>query len=370
ALALVLVGLRVALDMPVLHYPEIESASLEVQTPYVGASAAVVQGFITDPIERVAATIPGVDFVESSTTAGLSTVTIYLKLNVNSADALAELSTRLGRIRFELPQGAEDPAVQVRRADRPQAGWYLGVAVNAHMGFAAVTDHLRREVVPALSSIPGVQEVWIGGGRLPAMRIWIDPVRMARFNVSAGDVERALARNNIIATIGTAENTEQRIDLTVNTSLTSVAEFEQLVVRADDVTLIRLRDIARVELGAEETNALGRLNQDRTVWLGVYPLPGANEIDIADAMYGVLETINRDMPAGLTVDIGFDVTDYMRSALREIFITLIETVLLVGLVVVAFMGSFRTALVPLVTIPVSLLGAVAAMALMGFSFNL
>ncbi|HEY5645045.1 MAG TPA: efflux RND transporter permease subunit [Pseudomonadales bacterium] len=370
SLALVLIGIRVALDMPVLQYPKIDSASLQIRTPYVGASAEVVQGFITDPIERAAATIPGVDHIESVTTAGLSTVTVYLKLNENSNDALAELSTRLGQIRFELPQGAEDPAVEVQRADRPQAGWYLPVALNERMSRAEVTDYLRREVVPKLSAIEGVQKVTLGGGRLPAMRIWLDPDRMAMFNVSAQDVESALARNNIIATIGRSENANQRIDLMVNTALTRVDEFERMVIRAADGALIRIRDVARVELGEEEGIDTARLDNDRAVFLAVWPLPGANEIDIADEMYVLLEQINAAMPAGLAVKIGYDVTRYMREALREIFTTLGETVLLVGLVVVALMGSFRTALVPLVTIPISLLGAVAAMSMMGFSLNL
>jgi multidrug efflux pump len=370
SLALVLTGVRVALDMPVLQYPQIESASLVITTPYVGAAADVVQGFVTDPIERAAATIPGVDFIESVTTAGLSTVTVYLKLNERSTDALAELSTRLGQIRFELPAGAEDPAVQVRRADRPQAGWYLGVDLNDRISHAEVTDYLRREVVSQLASIRGVQEAWIGGGRLPAMRIWLDPDRMAMFNVSAQDVEAALARNNVIATIGRSENANQRIDLMVNTSLRTPAEFERMVIREDGGALIRIADVARVELGEEEAANVGRFNQAKTVWIGVYPLPGANEIDIADQMYVVLDRINASMPAGLEIVVGHDVTDYMRNALRGIFTTLAETVLLVGVVVVAFMGSVRTALVPLVTIPISLLGAVAAMALMGFSFNL
>jgi len=192
SLSLALIGVRVAMDMPVQQYPTIESASLLISTPYVGASAEVVQGFITDPIERVAATIPGVDYIASETRAGLSQVTVYLKLNEDSADALAELSTRLGQIRFELPQGAEDPAVEVQRADRPQAGWYLGVQPNERMSRAELTDYLRREVAPQISSIPGVQQVWIGGGRLPAMRIWLDPDRMTMFNVSTQDVELAL----------------------------------------------------------------------------------------------------------------------------------------------------------------------------------
>jgi len=370
SLALVLIGIRVALDMPVLQYPKIESASLEIRTPYIGAAAEVVQGFITDPIERVAATIPGVDHIESKTTAGLSLVTVFLDLNENSNDALAELSTRLGQIRFELPAGAEDPAVEVKRADRPQAGWYLAATLNGQQSRAEVTDYLRREVVPILSSIDGVQKVDLPGGRLPAMRIWLDPDRLAMFNVSAQDVEAALRANNIIATIGHTENEQQRIDLMVDTALKRVEEFERIVIRESDGTLIRIGDVARVQLWEEEGIDTARLDQQRAVFLAVWPLPGANEIDIADQMYVLLDEINRAMPAGLEITIGYDVTQYMRQALSEIFTTLGETVLLVGLVVVAMMGSARTALVPLVTIPISLLGAVAAMALMGFSLNL
>ena len=368
--SLALIGVRVAVDMPVQQYPTIESASLVVTTPYVGASAETVQGFITDPIERVAATIPGVDFIDSETRAGVSFVTVYLKLNEDSADALAELSTRLGQIRFELPPGAEDPAVEVERADRPYAGWYLGVRLNERMSRAEVTDYLRREVSPQLAAVPGVHKIWLGGGRLPAMRIWLDPERMAMFNVSAQDVVAALTRNNIIATIGQAENANQRIDLLVNTSLTRATEFERMVIRESEGSLIRMRDVARIELGEEEGTVLGRLNHDETVWLGVYPLPGSNEIEVADALYLAIDEINADMPAGLELEIGEDVTVYMRDALVEIFTTLGETILLVGLVVVIMMGSVRTALVPLVTIPISLLGAVAAMSLMGFSLNL
>ena len=370
SLLLVIVGVRVAIDMPVLQYPQIESASLEIRTPFVGASAETVQGFITDPIERTASTIPGVDFVESQTNAGLSLVTVYLKLNEDSADALAELSTRLGQIRFELPPGAEDPAVEVKRADRPQAGWYLPVKLNPQMTRAALTDHLRRSVIPKLSSIPGVQKVTLGGSRLPAMRIWLNPDRLAMFNLSTQDIESALARNNIIATIGQSENADQRIDLMVDTSLKRTDEFERLVIRESEGALIRIGDVARVELGEEEGIDKARLDQSAAVFLAIWPLPGANEIDIADAMYLMLADINASMPNGLVIEIGFDVTKYMRSALREIFTTLAETVLLVGVVVVVFMGSFRTAAVPLITIPISLLGAVAAMSIMGFSLNL
>ncbi len=370
SLILVVIGLRAALSLPVLQYPRIESASLKITTPYIGASAKIVQGFVTEPIERAAITIPGVDYMESETKAGLSTVTVFLELNESSTDALAELSTRLGQIRFELPDAAEDPAVEVVRADRPQAGFYLDVPLTGSMGRAEVTDYLSRVVNPQLATIPGVQKVGFEGGRLPAMRIWLDPTRMAAFNVSAQDVAAALSRNNIIATIGQSENSDQRIDLMVDTALQREAEFERMVIRESNGAFIRIKDVARVELGEEEGIDSARITQQEAVFISVWPVPGANEIDIADRMYAMLDEINANLPEGLHISVGFDVTKYMRSALREIFTTLAETILLVGVVVVAMMGSVRTALVPLVTIPISLLGAIAAMSFMGFSLNL
>ena len=368
--ALILIGLRSALDLPVLQYPKIESASLVITTPYIGASAETVQGFITDVIERAASSVPGIDYIDSITQAGLSTVTAYLELNEDSTAALAELSSRISQVRFELPAGAEDPAVSVVRADRPTAAWYLDVLMDEGVERADVTDYLSRSVVPQLSSISGVQEVRLLGDRDPAMRIWLDPDRLASYDISTQDIEQALQLNNIIATVGASDNGAQRIDLLMDATLTSVEDFTRIVVRESNGTLVRLGDIADVKLGEIESTAMTRLLQETTVFLAIYPLPGTNEIDIADRMYVVLDEVNKSLPDGITIDIGFDVTTYMRAALKEIFITLIETVLLVGLVVIFFMGSFRTALVPLVTIPISLLGAVGAMAIMGFSLNL
>ncbi|MDG2276612.1 MAG: efflux RND transporter permease subunit, partial [Pseudomonadales bacterium] len=370
SLLLVLMGVRAALDLAVLQYPKIESSSLVITTPYIGASAETVQGFVTEPIERAAASIPGIDYVDSQTTAGMSTVTAWLRLNENSTDALAELNTRLSQIRFELPVEAEDPAINVVRADRPNAGWYLTVPVKDSMSRPDLTDYLTRQVLPKFSSIPDVLRAELGGGREPAMRIWLDPDKLAVFNVSTQDVTTALARNNIIATVGASESSARRIDLMLDTNVIDQQEFERLVIREVDGALIRIKDVARVELGAVEAFETSRFSQKAVVFIAIYPLPGANEIAIADRMYEVLEEVNGELPDGMRIAIAHDVTAYMRNALREIFITLIETVLLVGLVVILFMGSLRTALVPLVTIPISLLGAVAAMSVMGFSMNL
>ncbi|MGB3726139.1 MAG: efflux RND transporter permease subunit [Glaciecola sp.] len=373
SLALILIGIRAAMNISILQFPQISSASIQITTPYVGASAEIVQGFITEPIERAASSVPGVDYVDSNTTPGLSQVTVWLKLNENSAEALAELSSRIDQIRFELPEAAEDPAIQVVRADRPFAIFYLTVNYDeelADMSRMEVTDYLRRNVSPALSSIPGVQRIGLEGARSPAMRIWLNTAKMAALNIAADDVSTALRNNNLIATIGNSENNQQRVSLLTDTSLSTVEEFENIVVRNTDAAQVKIRDIATVALEEEEGVTTARLDKDTVLYISVWPLPGANEIEIGDRLYVMIDEINAILPTGLSITDGFDGTIYMRDSLREIFITLAETVLLVGLVVLAMMGSFRTALVPLVTIPISILGAIAAMYLVGFSLNL
>ncbi len=373
SLALVLLGLRAAIELPVLQFPRISSASLQITTPYVGASAETIKGFITEPIERVAASVPGVDYVDSRSTPGISSVTVWLKLNEDSTRALAELSSRLDQIRFELPAGAQDPSVEVVRADRPFAIFYLSVNYDediAQVSRHEATDFLSRNVTPALTSIPGVQRIGLEGSRQPAMRIWMDPLKLAAYDLSADEVSNALRANNLIATVGQSENEYQRVGLLTDTSLNSVADFEQLIVKQSGLSQVRLGDVARISIDETEGEVTARLDKDKVLYISVWPLPGANEIAIGDRLYVMLDEINATLPKGLSITDGYDGTLYMRDALREIFITLIETVLLVGLVVLLMMGSVRTALVPLITIPISLLGAVAAMTLMGFTLNL
>ncbi|MFT5209536.1 MAG: multidrug efflux pump [Flavobacterium sp.] len=369
SLALILLGLRAAVEMPVLEFPEIESSSLVITTPYVGASAETVKGFVTDPIERAAATVPGVDYVDSMTTAGVSTVTAWLKLNEPSNLALAELNTRLGQIRFELPAGAEDSTINVNRADANNAIFYLDVLMEGRSR-SETADYMIRNVVPIVSSISGVQRVLVRGGRDPAMRIWLDPSRLNYLNVSAAQVRQALMANNVIAPIGRIENMQQRIDLQTSATLKTRDEFEQLVISNIDGAIVRLGEVARIELGEAEGDLIARLSQRDSIFLAVYGLPGVNELEIGNRLYTVLDEVNATLPDGVSILMGFDGTLYMRDAIREIFITLVETVLLVGIVVLLFMGSIRSALVPLVTIPISLLGAIALMMAMGFSFNL
>jgi multidrug efflux pump len=368
-LALMLIGLRAATDLPIQQYPRIESSSIVITTVYVGASAEGIRGFVTTPIERAVSSITGIDYVESSSVSGLSTVTARLKLNHPSTVALAEVGNRLDQIRSELPAEVESPVVEVQRADRPYATFYVSVT-SERMTPPELTDYLSRNLQPRLSTLPNVQRVGLEGARPQAMRIWLDAERLAAFGIGPSDVEAALQRNNFLAAVGRTKGSVVQVDLLANTDLRSVEEFEQLIVREDGGRIIRVSDIGRVELGSEEESANVRHNGKDAVYLSVWPLPGANEISVAYALRAELEAIRHDLPPGTDIALAYDGTVYMENSLKEIGKTFTETVLIVGLIVYVFLGSARSALVPLVTIPISLIGATAAMMAMGFSLNL
>ena len=367
--ALLLIGIRSAIHLPVISFPVIESSSIAIVTAYPGASAETVQGFVTEPIERVASSVPGLDYVESVTTAGVSTVTLWLRLNQDTTKVLAELSTRLSQIRFELPEGTEDPSIEISRADTPYASFYLGVLIPPTRTYAEVSDIIQREILPRLSALPNVQRA-VNYGLPQAMRIWLNPWRMAALGVDADDITSTLRRNNVIGTFGQAESASQRINLQTNSEARSPEDFANMLIRRENGAEIRLGDVAEVEVGTMEISRIARYNQDRVVFIPVYPEPGTSEILVGDLVYEAVAEINDTLPPDLELTIPFDNSRYMREAVTEIFLTLGETVFLVGLVVIALMGSFRSAIVPLLTIPISILGAAAAMSVMGFSLNL
>ncbi len=369
-LVIVLIGWRALASLPVQQFPQIESSSVVITTVYFGASAETVRGFLTTPIERAVSAIGGVDHVESTSRAGVSTVTVQLKLNHDSTAALAEVTARLQQVRSELPAEAEPPLVEVQRADRPYATFYLSFN-SKERSVPEITDYLLRNVQPTLATIEGVQRISNSeGGRQLAMRIWIDPDQLAALNLSPGDVQAALQRNNYLAAVGQTKNNQIQVNLLANTDLRSVDEFENLIVVHRDGAIVRLRDVARVELGAEEADLLAKYNESEGVYLGVWPLVGANEIDVARRLRAEMERIRPSLPADLEMRLVWDGTVFMRDALSEITKTLIETMLIVGIAVFLFMGSIRTALVPLVAMPISLVGAAIAMLLFGFSLNL
>ncbi|MDF0674770.1 MAG: efflux RND transporter permease subunit [Nitrospira sp.] len=368
-LVIILVGWRALMSLPVQQYPQIESSSVIITTVYYGASAETVRGFLSTPIERVVSAISGVDYVESTSRAGVSTVTVHLKLNHNSTAALAEVTARLQQVRAELPVEAEPPVIELQRADRPYASFYLSFA-SSERTVPAVTDWLLRTLQPQLSTLAGIQRVTFEGGRQIAMRIWIDPDRLASFNLSPGDVQNALRRNNYLAAVGRTKGNFAQINLLANTDLRSATEFEELIVADRGGAIVRLKDIAKVEREAEEADMIAKYNATEGVYLGIWPVPGVNEIEVQHRLVDEMERIRPTLPPDIDMQLVWDGTMFMRNALTEITKTLSETILIVALVVFLFMGSVRTALVPLVAMPVSLIGAAIFMVAFGFSLNL
>ncbi len=368
-LMVLLVGIRAAQLLPIQQFPKLESTTIQITTVYIGASAETTRGFLTTPIEKAVSAIAGIDFLDSTSVAGISTITIHLKLNYNATAALSEINARLQQVRRELPAESEPSVVTIQRADRPYASFYLSFTSN-QFDIAGLTDFLNRDVQPQLTTIEGVQRVGVEGGRTPAMRIWISPERLSELNLSPGDITSALRRNNYLAAIGRVKNDTVQVDLLTDTDLKTVDEFKELIVWQKDGAVIRLGDVAKVEMGAEESQMVAMYRGREAVYVSVWPLPGTNEIAVADRLQKAMEKLRPNLPAHMDMQLAFDATKFMRDALQEISKTLMETIAIVGIVVFLFMGSIRTAIVPLVAMPVSLIGATICMYMMGFSLNL
>ncbi|WP_090746639.1 efflux RND transporter permease subunit [Candidatus Nitrospira nitrosa] len=368
-LVILLAGWKALTALPVQQYPKIENSLVVITTIYYGASAETIRGFISTPIERVVSAISGVDYVESTSRSGVSTVTVHLKLNHSSTAALAEVTARLQQVRAELPPEAEPAAIEIQRADRPYASFYLSFS-SQERTVPAVTDWLLRTLQPQLATLPGVQRVTFEGERQIAMRIWIDPDRLASFNLSPGDVQGALRRNNYLAAVGRTKGNQVQINLLANTDLRSTTEFEELIIADRDGAIVRLKDVARVEREAEEANIIAKYDETEGVYLGIWAVPGVNEIEVGHRLRDEVDRIRPTLPSDIDMKLVWDSTMFIRNALTEISKTLSETILIVALVVFLFMGSVRTALVPLVAIPVSLIGAALFLIAFGFSLNL
>lgn len=368
-IALLLTGWRALSTLPLQQYPDLDSSALVITTVYTGASAETVRGFVTTPIERVVSAIAGVDHVESTSRAGISTVTVRLELNRSATAALAEANARLQQVRSELPADAEPPSIEVQRADRPFATFYISFSSNER-DLSAVTDYLLRSVQPQFATLPGVQRVAIEAGQQLAMRIWTDPEKLAAFGLTPGDVHNALLRNNYLAAVGQTKGNLVQVNLLADTDLRTAEEFAALVVSERNGAIVRLSDVAKVEYGAEEAEYVASLGENQSVYLSVWPQIGSNEIAVAHALHERMDELRPKLPRDIEMNLAYDGSMFMEAALKDIAGTLAETVAIVALVVFLFMGSARTALVPLVAMPVSLIGAGLIMWVMGFSLNL
>src|SRR4051812_31466017 len=368
-LLIVIAGVQAIRSLNVRQYPRSENAAITVTTVYVGASADLVRGFLTTPLERVIASADGIDYIESESKVGLSTIRARLRLNYDSTKALSEISSKVDQVRGDLPPEAEVPILNIESADSQFASAYLSFS-SEFLKQNEITDYLVRVIQPRLSAIEGVQRADILGARTFAMRIWLKPDRMAALNVSPAQIRQALANNNYLAAVGQTKGQLVQVNLTTNTDLRSPQEFEQLVVRQTDSGPVRLGDVADVVLGAEDYDTAVNFTGQTAVFIGVWALPNANSLDVIKRVRTELDSFKSELPEQIQATIAYDATAYIRSAISEVVQTLLETLLIVVIVIFLFLGSLRSSLVPVVAIPVSLIGGVFLVQTLGFTINL
>jgi multidrug efflux pump len=366
---ILIAGLQAMKTLNVRQYPRSDIAAITVTTVYVGADAELVRGFITTPIERAMAAADGIDYIQSTSQQTVSTVTARLKLNYDANKALSDISSRVDAIRNNLPPESQIPVIAIQPADSQIASAYLSFTSNI-LQPNEVTDYLVRLVQPRLTAIAGVQKADILGGRTFAMRIWMKPERMAALNISPSDVRSALTKNNYLAAVGSTKGSLLQVNLTANTDLHTAEQFKQLVVSQTNGTLVRLGDIADVVLGAEDYNSEVRFTGKKAVFMGIFVLPNANSVDVIKRCRAEVDEIRKELPRGMEVEVAYDATAYINDAIHEVVKTLIDTLLIVMVVIFLFLGSVRSVLVPVVAIPISLIGALFLMQLFGFSLNL
>jgi multidrug efflux pump len=366
---ILIAGLQAMKTINVRQYPRSDIAAITVSTVYVGADAELVRGFITTPLERAIAAADGIDYIQSQSKQGESLITARLKLNYDANKALSDISSKVDAIRRDLPPDAEIPVISIEAADSQFASAYLSFTSDI-LQPNEITDYLVRLVQPRLTAVGGVQKADILGGRTFAMRVWMKPDRMAALNISPAQVRNMLARNNFLAAVGNTKGSLLQVNLTANTDLHTADDFKKLVIRQEKGNLVRLSDIADVELGAEDYNTEVRFSGQKAVFMGIWVLPNANSVDVIKRVRVEMEQIQKELPAGMKAEIAYDATAYINDAIHEVVKTLIDTLLIVMFVIFLFLGSFRSVLVPVVAIPISLIGALFLMQLFGFTLNL
>src|SRR5262252_8451442 len=334
-LVILIAGLQSIRSLSVRQYPRSDIAVVQVSTAYVGANANLVRGFITTPLERVIASADGIDYMESDSLQGISTITVHLKLNYDTNAALTQIQAKVAQVRNDLPPEAEAPIIDLQTGDSQFAAMYLGFA-SRDLDPNQITDYLTRVVQPKLSAVDGVQRADILGGRTFAMRVWLKPERMAAMGITPSQVQTALAQNNFLSALGSTKGSMTSVNLIANTDLKTPEEFRQLVVKEQGGVVVRLGDIADVQLGAENYEQDIRFNGESATFMGVWVLPTANSLDVIDQVRKTLPEIRAQLPAGMKLGVPYDATAYIHDALSEVLRTLTETLLIVIVVIFLF----------------------------------
>src|ERR1700756_4246197 len=368
-LVILIAGLQAIRSLSVRQYPRSDIAVVQITTVYVGANADLVRGFVTTPNERVVASADGSDYMESTSAQGLSTIQVHLKVNYDTTAALTQIQAKVAQVRNDLPPDAQIPVIDLQTADTQFAAIYLGFSSN-DLDQNQITDYLTRVVQPKLSAISGVQRADILGNRTFAMRIWLKPDEMAARGVSPSDIHDALSRNNYLSALGSTKGSMVSVNLIANTDLRTPEEFRQMVVKQQNGVVVRLGEIADVSLGAENYDQDVRFNGETATFMGIWVLPTANSLEGIRNVRQALPAIEQQLPTGMKLGVPYDSTAYIQDAINEVLHTLAETLLIVVVVIFLFLGSFRSVLIPVIAIPISLIGAVFLMLTAGFTINL
>ncbi|GAA4889518.1 efflux RND transporter permease subunit [Ferrimonas pelagia] len=365
---LLVFGVRALLDLQVRQYPDMEIGQINVTTSYPGANAELVQGFVTTPIQEAVASTEGIDYIKATSRAGLSQLEVYLQLGYDANAAMAEMLTKLNKVQGQLPSDINDPIIAKATAG---GGAIIYLAyVNPDMSGVQITDYLRRVVQPKLTEAEGVAEAEIMGEQQFAMRIWLDPVRMRANGISTDEINQALAANNFQSAAGEVRDSLTVTSVRASTSLQDEQAFANITVKSDGLRVVRLGDVARIELGAQSDKVRVIYTGQQAIYIGIKTTPDANPLDVSKSVRDILPEIERDLPPGMNQIVAHDSTEYIEESISEVVTTLVEAVVIVILVVFLFLGSLRSVLIPIVTVPLSLLGVCLFMLGLGFSLNL
>ncbi|HME38517.1 MAG TPA: efflux RND transporter permease subunit [Steroidobacteraceae bacterium] len=368
SLAILVIGLRSYGALQILQYPKTENGIVTVSTSYPGADPDAIAGFITTPIETAVAQANGIDYMTSSSQSGTSTITVNLRQNYDTSKAAAEINIKVNSVLNQLPTGSQQPVISVKVGQTTDA-LYLGFQSSA-LARNQITDYLQRVVLPKLQAVEGVQTAEIIGGQYFSLRAWLDPKKLAAYGLTASDISAALANNDYISAVGNTKGQMIQVTLTSTTSLHSLKEFRALVVKQVNGSNIRLSDVAEVSLGADSYESSVRFDKQNGMFVGIQIAPSANLLTVIAGVRAVFPQIQAQLPQGLTGSVIYDTTDFVNSSIREVVATLVEALVIVMLVIFAFLGSPRSVLIPIVAIPLSLVGTLAIMLALGFSINL
>ncbi len=368
SLLILLLGLQSILSLQIRQYPEMFNTTITVTTTFPGADADLMQGFITDPIQKAVATADGIDYLTSKSYAGTSVVTVNVRLNEDPDAAMTAVTAKVNQTRSLLPRGINDPVIVKSTGDQ-FASMYLAFSSKV-MNPGQITDYVTRVIQPKLSTVPGVADPELFGGQKFAMRIWLNPTKMAQFSVSATEIQAAIESNNYLAAAGNAKGYFDVVGTTARTDLRSEQEFRDMVIRNRGTQLVRMSDVATVELGPESSDSSVYVNGEKAVFIGIKTTPDANPLTVVTDVRAMLPTLEANLPSSMNLQIAYDSTIFIRASIEEVMKTIGEAALIVMVVIFMFMGSMRSVIIPLVTMPLSLIGVCLFLLILGFSINL